>query len=140
MTVECRWNRHHFTLPSEECEQNRRCRESANFAVQVRPLHYRPRCISVKWLGLPAGLSLDQVVQPTIGGTRTKDDHKSAHTYMGGFQQILERKEAELVGHCESADGIAVEKSPDQMDEFSTRRNEIWRFETRTMSPTCCVR
>jgi len=43
---------------------------------------------------------------------------KIAHTEMGGFQGILERKEADLVEALEKRDGIAIEKSADQMDEI----------------------
>ena len=39
------------------------------------------------------------------------------HTEMTGFQEILERKEAELVLVLRKRDGIAIEKSADQMDE-----------------------
>lgn len=37
---------------------------------------------------------------------------------MTGFQEILERKEAELVQALRTRDGIAIEKSADQMDEI----------------------
>jgi len=43
---------------------------------------------------------------------------KTAHTEMGGFQEILERKRAELVRVLRERDGIAIEKSADQMDEI----------------------
>ena len=43
---------------------------------------------------------------------------KAARTKMGGFQEILDRKEAELVQVLRKRDGIAVESSPDQMDEI----------------------
>ena len=43
---------------------------------------------------------------------------KTAHTEMGGFQEILERKEAELVRVLRKRDSIAIEKSADQMDEI----------------------
>jgi DnaK suppressor protein len=36
----------------------------------------------------------------------------------GEFQELLERKEAELVRMLRSRDGIAIEKSADQMDEI----------------------
>ena len=39
-------------------------------------------------------------------------------TGMTGFQKILERKEAELVQVLRKRDGIAIEKSADQMDEI----------------------
>jgi len=42
---------------------------------------------------------------------------KTAPTEMGRFQEVLERKEAELVRVLRSRDGIAIEKSADQMDE-----------------------
>jgi len=37
---------------------------------------------------------------------------------MGGFQEVLERKEAELVRLLRKRDDIAIEKSADQMDEI----------------------
>jgi len=37
---------------------------------------------------------------------------------MGGIKEILEQKEAELVGILRRRDGIAIEKSADQMDEI----------------------
>jgi DnaK suppressor protein len=40
------------------------------------------------------------------------------HTETGGIQEILERKEAELVQVLRKRGGIAIEKSPDQMDEI----------------------
>ena len=43
---------------------------------------------------------------------------KTAPAGMGGFQEILERKEAELVQVLRKRDGIAIEKSADQMDEI----------------------
>jgi DnaK suppressor protein len=42
---------------------------------------------------------------------------KTAHEEMGGFQEILERKEAELSRVLRNRDDIAIEKSADQMDE-----------------------
>jgi DnaK suppressor protein len=41
-----------------------------------------------------------------------------AHTGMDVFQEILERKWAELVRVLRKRDGIAIEKSADQMDEI----------------------
>jgi DnaK suppressor protein len=41
-----------------------------------------------------------------------------AHSKTNGFQQVLERKEAELVQVLRKRDGIAIEKSADQMDEI----------------------
>ncbi len=41
-----------------------------------------------------------------------------ASTEMGGVKGILERKEAELVRALRGRDGIAIEKSADQMDEI----------------------
>ena len=43
---------------------------------------------------------------------------KTAHTEMGGFQEILERKRVELDRVLRGRDGIAIEKSADQMDEI----------------------
>ena len=37
---------------------------------------------------------------------------------MGGIKEILQRKQAELVGVLRNRDGIAIEKSADQMDEI----------------------
>ena len=43
---------------------------------------------------------------------------KMAHTEMGGFQEILERRAVELAQVLRKRDGIAIEKSADQMDEI----------------------
>ena len=43
---------------------------------------------------------------------------KIAHTEVGGFQEILERRAAELVRVLGKRDGLAIEKSADQMDEI----------------------
>jgi len=43
---------------------------------------------------------------------------KTAHTGKSGFQEILERQEAELTRVLQERDGIAIEKSADQMDEI----------------------
>jgi DnaK suppressor protein len=50
---------------------------------------------------------------------------KTEHSEMSGFQEILEQKEAELVGVLRNRDGIVIEKSADQMDEiqFATERD-----------------
>lgn len=50
---------------------------------------------------------------------------KTAHTGMVGFQEILEREEAELVRVLRDRHGIAIEKSADQMDEiqFASERD-----------------
>ena len=42
-----------------------------------------------------------------------------------GVQEILERKQAELMGGLRNRDGIAIEKSADQMDEiqYATERD-----------------
>jgi DnaK suppressor protein len=46
-------------------------------------------------------------------------------TNLGGFQQILEQKQAELVRELRLRDGIAIEKSADPMDEiqYATERD-----------------
>jgi DnaK suppressor protein len=48
---------------------------------------------------------------------------------MPGFQETLERKEAELVRVLRVRDGIAIEKSADQMDEiqYATERDLAMR-------------
>jgi DnaK suppressor protein len=43
---------------------------------------------------------------------------KIAHTERGGFQEILERRAVELDRVLRKRDGIAIEKSADQMDEI----------------------
>jgi DnaK suppressor protein len=43
---------------------------------------------------------------------------KTALTEMGEFQQVLERRESELVRVLRTRDDIAIEKSADQMDEI----------------------
>ena len=43
---------------------------------------------------------------------------KIVYAGTGGIQEILERKEAELVQVLRNRDGIAIEKSADQMDEI----------------------
>ena len=50
---------------------------------------------------------------------------KSALSNLGGFQQILEQKQAELVQILRARDGIAIEKSADPMDEiqYATERD-----------------
>ena len=50
---------------------------------------------------------------------------KTASTGVGGVQEVLERKQAELVQLLRNRDGIAIEKSADQMDEiqYATERD-----------------
>jgi len=43
---------------------------------------------------------------------------KTAHSKTNGFQKVLELKESELLGVLRKRDGIAIEKSADQMDEI----------------------
>jgi len=43
---------------------------------------------------------------------------KTVRTDGGGFQEILERKQAELAQVLRNRDGIAIEKSAEQMDEI----------------------
>ena len=45
-------------------------------------------------------------------------DMKIVHTEIDGFQEALERKEAELAQVLRNRDGITIEKSADQMDEI----------------------
>jgi DnaK suppressor protein len=50
---------------------------------------------------------------------------KAAHDEVGGFLELLERKEAELGRVLRNRDDIAIEKSADQMDEiqYATERD-----------------
>ena len=50
---------------------------------------------------------------------------KTEQSEVSVFQEMLERKEAELVGVLRKRDGIAIEKSADQMDEiqYATERD-----------------
>src|ERR1700685_1208363 len=43
---------------------------------------------------------------------------KTGRSQMGGFQKILARQEVELIQAVRKRDGIAIEKSADQMDEI----------------------
>jgi DnaK suppressor protein len=43
---------------------------------------------------------------------------KKESTGIGGVKEILERKEAELIRFVQKRDGIAIEKSADEMDEI----------------------
>jgi len=43
---------------------------------------------------------------------------KKAHTGVNGFQQVLNRRESDLVQVLRAREGIAIEKSADQMDEI----------------------
>jgi DnaK suppressor protein len=54
---------------------------------------------------------------------------KVISTERGGVQEILERKEAELDRELRKRDGIAIEKSADQMDEirYATERELAMR-------------
>jgi len=50
---------------------------------------------------------------------------KTEHNEMSAFQEILERKEADLAHVLRRRDGIVIEKSADQMDEiqYATERD-----------------
>jgi DnaK suppressor protein len=50
---------------------------------------------------------------------------RTTHDERGGFQEILERKQAELGRVLRKRDDIAIEKSADQMDEiqYATERD-----------------
>ena len=63
---------------------------------------------------------MEHLVQETAGWpVRAEEDcMKIAHTEMGTFQEILERRAAELVQLLRKRDGLAIEKSADQMDEI----------------------
>ena len=45
-------------------------------------------------------------------------DMKTVHSAVNGFQAVLEKKESELARVVRKRDGIAMEKSADQMDEI----------------------
>jgi DnaK suppressor protein len=66
------------------------------------------------------GLSLDHPVLLKIGNLTLRREAvmKTVATGMGGFQKILERKEDELVRALRRRESIAIEKSPEQMDEI----------------------
>jgi hypothetical protein len=53
----------------------------------------------------------------------------TVQTEIGGFQGILERRAAELIQVLQNRDGIAIEKSPEQMDEaqYATERELAFR-------------
>jgi len=55
---------------------------------------------------------------------------------MGGFQEILARKEIELIQTLRKRDGIAIEKSADQLDEiqYATERDMAIRNVDRESS------
>ena len=63
---------------------------------------------------------MDRIVQRTILGPNRPEGiaMKTAHRKTNGFQEVLERQEAELVQVLRRRDGIAIEKSADQMDEI----------------------
>jgi DnaK suppressor protein len=50
---------------------------------------------------------------------------KTQHNEINGFQELLERKQADLLSVLRNRDGIAIEKSADQMDEiqYATERD-----------------
>ncbi len=50
---------------------------------------------------------------------------KPVHSAVNGFQAVLERQQAELIRGLRKRDGIAIEKSADQMDEiqYATERD-----------------
>jgi DnaK suppressor protein len=54
---------------------------------------------------------------------------KLEHTNLGGFQQILQQKQVELVHGLQVRDGIVIEKSADPMDEiqYATERDLAMR-------------
>jgi DnaK suppressor protein len=75
----------------------------------------RLRAFSVEAAGT---LLLDHPVQTTKGGPYGRRGVQMAIGDMTGFREILRRKEAELVQALRTRDGIAIEKSADQMDEI----------------------
>src|ERR1700683_3302277 len=63
----------------------------------------------------------EKMLSPNKGGGSAMN---TAKTEIGGFQEILERRASELVQVLQRRDGIAIEKSPEQMDEiqYATER------------------
>src|SRR5271154_272496 len=61
---------------------------------------------------------------------------KTEHNEMSAFQEILERKEADLAHVLRKRDGITIEKSADQMDEiqYATERDMAIRNVDRESS------
>jgi DnaK suppressor protein len=72
-------------------------------------------------------LKVGYLVQRTILGPygRKGMAMKTVHSAVNGFQAVLERQEAELAQVLRKRDGIAIEKSADQMDEiqYATERD-----------------
>ena len=64
----------------------------------------------------PSGAMEDR--QPVHGPTAKGIVMKIKHNEKGGVAEILERREAELALVLRNRDGIAIEKSADQMDEI----------------------
>src|ERR1039458_1851027 len=114
-------------------------RVQANPALQVQPLHSGSGEVSPipSWLSGPQTPN-SRVLFWTIS-CRTIQDQirrigrgtamKTTNISLGGFQAILERKEAELVHVLRNRDGIAIEKSADQMDEiqYASERDQEGR-------------
>ncbi len=67
---------------------------------------------------------------------------KTAHTALDGFQEILERKQAELFQVVRRRDAIAIEKSADQMDEiqYASERDLAIRNVDRESTLLCQVK
>ena len=61
---------------------------------------------------------MDRLVLKTIGGGPCGEGNGITMAPTDMFQEILERKEAELVRVLQTWDGIAIEKSADAMDEI----------------------
>jgi succinate dehydrogenase flavin-adding protein (antitoxin of CptAB toxin-antitoxin module) len=65
-----------------------------------------------------------------LGPYSEKDDMKTEHNEINGYQEILERKESDLVNILRKRDGIVLRRARTKWMRFSMRRSEIWRFET----------
>ena len=63
----------------------------------------------------------------------------TAHSEMTGFQEILERREAELGRLLRKRDDIAIEKSADQMDEVQYASERDLAIRRWTATPQCSV-
>ena len=54
------------------------------------------------------------------------------------FKHVLEAKQAELVQLVRNRDGIAIEKSPDALDEVQHAAERELAIRNPTASPICC--
>jgi DnaK suppressor protein len=83
-----------------------------------------PDCLNAQ---LASGAIMDRLVQRTIRGPYGPKGMvmKIVHSAISRFHEVLERKESELVQVLRKREGIAIEKSADQLDEiqYATERD-----------------